>query len=325
MNSEKTNNRQPQLPELLAPCGSREAIDAAITGGADAVYFGGTMLNARMNAKNFGREELSSAITECHSAGVKAYITLNTQVYDRELKNALEYVGFLRSAGADALIVADVGLAGLIKKHFPDTDPAYKGISSIKLLEDITGQKVEAFRAPGFSIRESEGWAFEILHELGIRMDSSVFPAHHAHGGMPSYVSAVPSWVEYNGIRMKEFPIVYRKILGKHIVFSGGGYFRLVPYRLLRKWTRECPEYLLAYIHPRDLDAEQPMIEDLNYIRRFKSYYGLRGAEEKLKRWLMDFDFMDLRTADGLIDWKAAPIVEITPSLCSATNLRSQS
>ncbi len=47
--------------------------------------------------------------------------------------------------------------------------------SSIKLLEDITGQKVEAFRAPGFSIRESEGWAFEILHELGIRMDSSVF------------------------------------------------------------------------------------------------------------------------------------------------------
>lgn len=49
--------------------------------------------------------------------------------------------------------------------------------SSIKLLEDITGQKVEAFRAPGFSIRESEGWAFEILHELGIRMDSSVFPA----------------------------------------------------------------------------------------------------------------------------------------------------
>ena len=58
--------------------------------------------------------------------------------------------------------------------------------SSIKLLEDITGQKVEAFRAPVFSIRESEGWAFEILHELGIRMDSSVFPAHHALGGMPS-------------------------------------------------------------------------------------------------------------------------------------------
>ena len=185
--------------------------------------------------------------------------------------------------------------------------------SSIKLLEDITGQKVEAFRAPGFSIRESEGWAFEILHELGIRMDSSVFPAHHAHGGMPSYVSAVPSWVEYNGIRMKEFPIVYRKIWGKHIVFSGGGYFRLVPYRLLRKWTRECPEYLLAYIHPRDLDAEQPMIEDLNYIRRFKSYYGLRGAEEKLKRWLMDFDFMDLRTADGLIDGRQLLLSKLLP------------
>ena len=66
------------------------------------------------------------------------------------------------------------------------------------------------------------------------------------------------------------------------------------------------------------------MIEDLNYIRRFKSYYGLRRAEKKLSQWLMDYDFMDLRSADGLIDWEAAPIVEITPSLCSATNLRNQ-
>lgn len=110
------------LPELLAPCGSREAIEAAIEGGADAVYFGGTMLNARMNAKNFGREELVSSIAECHSAGVKAYITLNTQVYDRELKSALEYVGFLQNADADALIIADLGLSRLIRKYYPDIE-----------------------------------------------------------------------------------------------------------------------------------------------------------------------------------------------------------
>lgn len=183
--------------------------------------------------------------------------------------------------------------------------------SSIKLLEDITGQKVEAFRAPGFSIRESEGWAFETLYELGIRMDSSVFPAHHAHGGMPSYTQHVPSWVEYNGIKMKEFPIVFREILGKHIIFSGGGYFRWVPYGLLHKWTGKCSDYLLSYIHPRDLDAGQPMIKELSYLRRFKSYYGLHGAEKKLRKWLTDFDFTDLRTAERLIDWEKAPVVKL--------------
>ena len=58
--------------------------------------------------------------------------------------------------------------------------------SSIKLLQDITGQPIEGFRAPGFSIRESEPWAFESLSELGIKYDCSVFPAQHAHGGMAS-------------------------------------------------------------------------------------------------------------------------------------------
>lgn len=183
--------------------------------------------------------------------------------------------------------------------------------SSIKLLEDITGQKVEAFRAPGFSIRESEAWAFEILYELGIRMDSSVFPAHHAHGGMPSYNSAMPSWISYNGIRLKEFPIVYKKILGKHIIFSGGGYFRLFPYYVLRKWTADSPDYILSYVHPRDLDAGQPLIEELNLFRRFKSYYGLREAEGKLRHWLNEFSFVDLRTADRLIDWESVPVIEL--------------
>lgn len=183
--------------------------------------------------------------------------------------------------------------------------------SSIKLLEDITGQKVEAFRAPGFSIRASEAWAFEILYELGIRMDSSVFPAHHAHGGMPSYNSAMPSWISYNGIRLKEFPIVYKKILGKHIIFSGGGYFRLFPYYVLRKWTADSPNYILSYVHPRDLDAGQPLIEELNLFRRFKSYYGLREAEGKLRHWLNEFSFVDLRTADRLIDWESVPVIEL--------------
>ena len=175
----------------------------------------------------------------------------------------------------------------------------------VKMLEDITGKKVECFRAPGFSIRESEAWAFEILAELGIKYDCSVFPAAHAHGGMPSYPKAAPGIIEYHGVQMKEFPVGFKTIAGKHIMFSGGGYFRLFPYPLIKKWTEESADYLLSYIHPRDLDAGQPMIKSLPVARKFKSYVGLKGAENKLRRWLTDFQFVDIAAADQTLNWSA--------------------
>jgi hypothetical protein len=174
---------------------------------------------------------------------------------------------------------------------------------------------VECFRAPGFSIRESEAWAFEILSDLGIKYDSSVFPAHHAHGGMPSFPKAAPTILSYQGIELKEFPVCFKTIAGKHLVFSGGGYFRLFPYPLIKKWhtdlTDHTDNYLLAYIHPRDLDGGQPVLEGLPLARRFKSYVGLKGAEAKLRRWLKEFSFVDIATADQLVDWEKAQSFEI--------------
>ena len=200
--------------------------------------------------------------------------------------------------------------------------------SSIKLLQDITGQPIECFRAPGFSIRESEPWAFDILSELGIKYDCSVFPAHHAHGGMASYGEAVPSLIRHNGVEMKEFPVTTKEMMGKPIIFSGGGYFRLVPYWLLHKWSCEAAErqvtpvminedmsrkagYLLSYIHPRDLDGGQPMLEGLPLARKFKSYVGLKQAPEKLRQYLKDFKFVDVQTASDMIAWDRVPHIEI--------------
>lgn len=183
--------------------------------------------------------------------------------------------------------------------------------SSIKLLEDITGQAVECFRAPGFSIRESEAWAFDLLTELGIRYDCSVFPAHHAHGGMPSYGKSVPSILRHGQVEMKVFPVSVKEIAGKHIIFSGGGYFRLLPYPLIRRWAQESGDYLLSYIHPRDLDAGQPMLEGLPLSRKFKSYVGLKGAADKLRKFLRDFEFVDVKTAAEMVDWKKAPVVSL--------------
>ena len=108
-----------KLPELLAPAGSFEALKAAIAGGADAVYFGGGNFNARINAKNFTNEELKQAIDMLHSCGRKSYITLNTLVHERELEDYLRFAEFVYKAGADALIVADIGGAEAIHRHLP--------------------------------------------------------------------------------------------------------------------------------------------------------------------------------------------------------------
>lgn len=183
--------------------------------------------------------------------------------------------------------------------------------SSVKLLEDITGKPVRYFRAPGFSIRDSEAWAFEVIRECGIEIDCSVFPARHAHGGIPSYGKAVPSIISHEGMSIKEFPICTKEIGGRHIIFSGGGYFRLFPYWLIRKWAGEKSGYMISYIHPRDLDAGQPMIGELPWSRKFKSYVGLKGAERKLRRLLTDYSFTDLATADRMVDWTAVPVVEL--------------
>lgn len=183
--------------------------------------------------------------------------------------------------------------------------------SSVWLLEDITGRRVRCFRAPGFSIRASEAWAFEVIRECGIEIDCSVFPARHAHGGIPCYGRAQPSLIRHEGVEIKEFPISTKEIGAHHVVFSGGGYFRLFPYGLIRRWAREQPDYLISYIHPRDLDAGQPMVPGLPLSRRFKSYVGLKGAERKLRRLLTDFRFVDLEEADRQTDWRRVPTVRL--------------
>lgn len=183
--------------------------------------------------------------------------------------------------------------------------------SSIKLLEDITGKGVRCFRAPGFSIRESEAWAFETLVDLGIEIDCSVFPAHHAHGGMPSYGKGEPAILKRHGRILKEFPISTKEFGGRHLIYAGGGYFRLFPYWLIKKWAKDDKDYLLSYIHPRDLDAGQPVISELPLSRKFKSYVGLKGAESKLRRFLTDFKFGDIGEAEKGVDWEKVKILTL--------------
>lgn len=111
--------RKNNLPELLAPAGSFEALVAAVEGGADAVYVGGKRFGARAFAKNFDNEELTRAVRYCHLHGVKLYVTVNTLVLDLEMKEVVEYAAFLWKIGVDALIIADLGAIREIRRYVP--------------------------------------------------------------------------------------------------------------------------------------------------------------------------------------------------------------
>jgi polysaccharide deacetylase family protein (PEP-CTERM system associated) len=191
------------------------------------------------------------------------------------------------------------------KGFFSDTEKAKKRI------EDLTGEKINAFRAPGFSITENNTWALEVLAELGFEYDCSLFPAAHDYGGFKSYGKAEPAILQLSERKqLKEFPVNIHSLFGKAIVFSGGGFFRLFPYSLIKQWSKQT-DYLMTYFHPRDFDSGQPMVKSLPPVRKFKSYVGLKKSFGKFQQLLDDFDFIDLREADKQINWTEARIITI--------------
>ncbi len=182
---------------------------------------------------------------------------------------------------------------------------------SKKLIEDITGQVVNAFRAPGFSIKKNNLWAFEVISELGFEYDSSILPANHDYGGFPEFGESKPALIKLkNGKEIKEFPINTHTLFGKQLVFSGGGFFRLFPYQIIKHWGKQT-DYMMTYFHTRDFDPNQPMIKSLPLMRKFKSYVGLSSSFAKFQNLLNDFDFVNIEQADALVHWKLAPEVKI--------------
>ena len=111
---------KPEKPELLAPAGGMEALIAAVDNGADAVYLGARAFSARGYASNFAEKELEEAIDYTHLRGAKIYVTVNTLVKEKELESALQLLSRLREMGTDAIIIQDLGLISLARKHLPD-------------------------------------------------------------------------------------------------------------------------------------------------------------------------------------------------------------
>lgn len=108
------------IPELLAPAGDRERLEAALMYGADAVYLGGDAFGMRAAPQNFNFEQLKSAVELCHAKGVKVYLTCNTLARNDEILKLPEYLEKWADIGVDAFIVADIGVLSLCKKYAPN-------------------------------------------------------------------------------------------------------------------------------------------------------------------------------------------------------------
>ncbi|OOO02872.1 MAG: hypothetical protein USCGTAYLOR_00907 [Chromatiales bacterium USCg_Taylor] len=152
------------------------------------------------------------------------------------------------------------------------------------MLEDILGQSVKGFRAPGFGITEGAEWAFDVIKRAGYNYDSSVFPATRGHGGLAD-AQRGPHWIETQEGRLAEIPQSVVSLANRRFSLFGGGYLRLAPLPLIRwgiRRLRRSGQPLVIYIHPREVDPAQPRLA-LGYKRSFKCYVNLESTLPKLE------------------------------------------
>lgn len=197
--------------------------------------------------------------------------------------------------------------------------------SAVDSLEQCIGEKIISYRAPAFSISESNKWAFEILAENSIERDASIFPAARDFGGFKDFGQKEPCFVEYDGIKIKEFPVCTTKVFGKEMAYSGGGYFRFFPLAFVKKEMEKTP-YSMCYFHIDDLIPEtsrvmskeayeayfmEPGTLKARYARCLKSNLGKKNAFGKMMKLIDTIEFMNLQQADEFLDWKTAPVVTL--------------
>ena len=195
--------------------------------------------------------------------------------------------------------------------------------TSVDALEQCIGVKIRSYRAPAFSIGDSNKWTFEILAQNGIIRDASVFPAERDFGGFAQFGEKKPTMVYLNRTVMKEYPIGTTVVLGHEVAYSGGGYFRFFPLSFIRKEMAKT-EYSMSYFHIGDLVPEFSGVMNKTdfenyykipgtlrnrYMRYIKTNLGKKKAFEKLLSLIASEEFVNMEQADKMMDWEQAPSV----------------
>jgi len=166
------------------------------------------------------------------------------------------------------------------------------------LLERLCNRKVTAYRAPSYSITKKTLWALDILKEEGFTTDSSVFPITHDIYGIPDAPRFRFTWP---GNGMEEYPVSTVVYFGKRIPVAGGGYFRLFPYwftkMALKRINVKEKQPFVFYLHPWEIDENQPRFRHARWFSRFRHYNNLGKTMARFERLLGDFSFVPLPDA----------------------------
>lgn len=167
-------------------------------------------------------------------------------------------------------------------------------LRSKQLLEDLAQTPIVGYRAASYSITRQSLWAIDILIELGFTWDSSIFPVYHDRYGIPDSPTR-PYRISSDGGELLEFPLTTAKLLGYSMPAAGGGYFRLYPYQLSRwlfkRATDDNRTPAIFYLHPWEIDAEQPRVPDAGLLSNFRHYNNLERCLPRLKNLIAEFPF----------------------------------
>lgn len=162
-------------------------------------------------------------------------------------------------------------------------------VRSVQLLESLSEQQIRGYRAPSFTITD---WAIDILDDLGFEYDSSHFPVPvHDRYGEISIESTETIAPIRDGFSEVQLPLLDAKVT--QIPWAGGGYFRFIPYSVYRRGlerirrNRDC----VFYLHPWELDPDQPRVHAVKYQYRVRHYTNIRYTEGKLEQLLTDFEW----------------------------------
>jgi len=232
----------------------------------------------------------------CDEAGVRGTFFVLTW-------NAERHPEIVRRIAAAGHEIASHGYAHrLIYEQTPETfrDDITRAKAT---LEDITGTAVLGYRAPSTSVTPRSLWALDVLLDVGLRYDSSIFPIRDTLYGLPD-ADRFPHVIRRrDGRELLEFPLATTRLFGRNVPLAGGGWLRVFPYRYtrwaLRRVNRE-GHPAVAFVHPWEVDPEQPRMRTAGR-RGFSTHYvGLRGTYGKLRRLFRDFRFAPLRDVLGL-------------------------
>lgn len=179
--------------ELLSPAGNFEKMTYAVRYGADAVYLAGNDFGMRAAADNFTVEQIYSAVKYAHERGVKIYVTVNTMPRTGEYKKLAEYLDSLKGSGADALIVADLGVIELVKQHLPDMDIHVSTQASI-----VSAAACEAYHKLGASrVVLARELSLEEIREIRNTVSKELELEAFIHGSMCMSYSGLCLLSEY--------------------------------------------------------------------------------------------------------------------------------